>query len=74
LPARQVKKKYKHDSSKILTFDNFKLILNKIPNHVRIDFSGMTEPFLNPEAIKIVQYSYEKKDRKSTRLNSSHLG
>jgi hypothetical protein len=60
-PQDKLKKNYKHDTSKILTFDNFKLILNKISNHVRIDFSGMTEPFLNPEAIKMVQYSYEKK-------------
>lgn len=34
---------------KILSFENFKFLLNKIPNYVRIDFSGMSEPWLNKE-------------------------
>jgi radical SAM protein with 4Fe4S-binding SPASM domain len=60
-PQDKLRENYRKDTAKILSFENFTKILNKIPNHVRIDFSGMTEPFLNPEAIEMVKYCYAKK-------------
>lgn len=33
-----------------LTYDEFKMVLDKIPRYVRIDFSAFSEPFLNRES------------------------
>ena len=35
---------------KYLSFPDFVTILHKVPQHVRIDFSGMAEPWVNPSA------------------------
>ena len=45
-PQDNLIKNYK-SQNKYLTLENFKLILNKVPKFVRIDFSGMAEPWLN---------------------------
>ena len=37
-----------HKADKYLTGENFKRIVDKLPSHVRIDFSGMSEPWANP--------------------------
>ncbi len=42
---------------KYLTLDNFKTILSKIPKHVRIDFSGTSEPWANPECTSILLHT-----------------
>lgn len=42
----------------MLSVANFKLALSKLPDHVRIDFSGMAEPWLNPDATEMVDYAY----------------
>jgi hypothetical protein len=39
----------------------FKTCLNKIPQHVHINFSGFCEPWLNPSCGKMVRYAYESK-------------
>jgi organic radical activating enzyme len=45
---------------KYLSLDNFKLILNKVPKHVRIDFSGMSEPWVNKDCTAMVQFALER--------------
>ena len=45
---------YGSSSERMLSFEKFKIILNKLPSHVRIDFSGMSEPFANPSCIDMV--------------------
>jgi hypothetical protein len=40
-----------------LTLDNFKLILAKVPKHVRIDFSGMSEPWANRFATDMLEHT-----------------
>jgi Iron-sulfur cluster-binding domain len=42
-----------------MTFDTFKSCLDKIPRDVQIDFSGMAEPWLNPECTKMLLYAYQ---------------
>ena len=42
-----------------MSFDLFKTCLDKIPKDVRIDFSGMAEPWLNKRCTDMVQYSHE---------------
>ena len=44
----------------VLSLDNFKKILNKLPKNTRIDFSGFAEPFLNKECIDMIYYACEK--------------
>ncbi len=42
----------------IMSFETFKICLDKIPKDVRIDFSGMAEPWLNENATKMLLYAY----------------
>lgn len=47
---------YKNEP-KYLTYSNFVEILDKIPKSVRIDFSGMSEAWLNKECTKMLIYT-----------------
>jgi hypothetical protein len=47
-------------NEKYLSLENFKLILSKIPHYVRIDFSGMAEPWANPDATAMLAHTLEK--------------
>ena len=59
-PQDKLVKKYnKTKSIKDLSYDSYKELLSRIPKHVRIDFSGMTEPFLNLEASKMVNHTFD---------------
>lgn len=42
---------------KYLTYSNFVKILDKLPKNIRIDFSGMSEPWLNKECTKMLIYT-----------------
>lgn len=44
----------------LLSFNNFEKCINKVPNDIRIDWSGFCEPFLNQEAVKMILYAKEK--------------
>ncbi len=46
-------------NTKYLSLENFKTILSKVPNHVRIDFSGMAEPWANPDATAMLRHALE---------------
>ena len=41
-----------------MSFETFKTCLDKMPKSLRIIFSGYTEPFLNPECIKMIIYTH----------------
>ncbi len=60
-PQTPLIKNYKNtkDPNKFLTLENFKIVLNKIPKEARIDFSGMSEPWANPECSDMYQYALE---------------
>ncbi len=59
-PQELLVKSYKRRSQQFeMPFDLFKLCLNKVPQNVRIDFSGMAEPWLNKRCTDMVQYAYE---------------
>lgn len=45
--------------AKYLSLENFKLILSKVPDYVRIDFSGMSEPWANPDATAMLRHALE---------------
>jgi len=46
-------------SIKYLSFDDYVKILKKIPKNVRIDFSGMSEPWANTDCTKMVLFTLE---------------
>ncbi len=46
-------------NTKYMSLDDFKTIVAKVPNHVRIDFSGMAEPWANPDATAMLRHVLE---------------
>ncbi len=46
-------------NTKYLSLDDFRTILGKVPKHVRIDFSGMAEPWANPDATAMLRHTLE---------------
>lgn len=57
-PQRTLVKSY--NGEKKLSLENFKRVLDKIPNEVRITFAGFTEPWLHRECTDMLLYAYEK--------------
>lgn len=49
-------KAYK-DAKKKLSLEDFKIVANKLPKYVRIDFAGFSEPFLNNWCVDMIEYS-----------------
>jgi hypothetical protein len=56
-PQDKLKAAYGATSDKYMSLDTFKIILNKLPPHVRVDFSGMAEPWANPLATKMLEFA-----------------
>jgi len=44
----------------LLSFDVFKKCIDNLPPSMGINFSGYSEPFLNPECADMIVYAYEK--------------
>jgi hypothetical protein len=42
-----------------MSMDTFRAILAKVPKHVRIDFSGMAEPWANPDATGMLRHALQ---------------
>lgn len=42
---------------KYLSLDDFKTVVAKLPPYVRVDFSGMAEPWANPAATDMLEYA-----------------
>ena len=60
-PQEKFAKAYKKRSNVLmLSFDVFKACVDKIPVTEEIRFSGMCEPWLNPECTKMLLYAYKK--------------
>ena len=47
-------------NTKYLSLETFKRVLVRVPDYVRIDFSGMAEPWANPEATNMVAHALER--------------
>jgi radical SAM protein with 4Fe4S-binding SPASM domain len=61
-PQDKLIKSYKtapqyNKESKYLLFDDFQKILNKIPHHVDIHFSGMAEPWINKDCTLMLEHA-----------------
>lgn len=57
-----VSKYYEYDKHRTsrMSFEHYKECLCKLPKDTFIEFSGFVEPFLNPESIDMMEYTYEK--------------
>jgi len=49
----------KRSKEYVMTFKTFKTIVDKLPKDLRIDFSGLCEPWLNKECTKMLLYAYD---------------
>ena len=58
-PQRILEKSYTSDK-RIMTLDDFKFMIDKVPREVRITFAGFTEPWLNKYATDMALYAHEK--------------
>jgi len=56
-PQDKLVANYPGDAVRALSFNSFKAILAKVPKHVRIDFSGMSEPWANRFATDMLAYA-----------------
>lgn len=56
-PQDKLVSNYPADAVRALSYANFKTILAKIPEHVRIDFSGMSEPWANRATTDMLAYT-----------------
>ena len=50
----------KYNGRKTLSLRDYKKAIDKVPQNVRIDFSGMCEPFANKDCAEMILYAYEK--------------
>ena len=46
-------------SDKTMTLASFKMVVDKLPQEVRVTFSGFTEPWLNRNTTDMLEYAYE---------------
>lgn len=44
---------------KVLSFENYKKCVDKLPKNTLIEFAGFTEPFFNPSCIDMIKYAKE---------------
>lgn len=56
-PQDKLVSNYPADAVRVLSYDNFRAVLDKLPSHVRIDFSGMAEPWTNRFATDMLAYT-----------------
>ncbi len=58
-PQDRLVKSYPAQEARTLSLAEFKLVAGKLPPRVRIDFSGMSEPWLNRDATAMVVHAFE---------------
>lgn len=58
-PQEKLLNAYK-DNIRIMSFETFKKCVDKVPIDSEIHFTGMAEPFLNPDCAKMIEYAFQK--------------
>lgn len=48
-----------YDANKMLSLNDFKTCLHKLPLNTQIIFAGFAEPFLNPDCLEMIKYADE---------------
>ena len=59
-PQDNLRDAYDRDGDKYMSLETFKKSLDGIDVGVRIDFSGMAEPWVNPECTAMLEYALER--------------
>lgn len=62
-PQDQIRNAYGKVNEKYMSLDTFNMIMDRTPQHVRIDFSGMAEPWANPNATAMLQSALKRGKR-----------
>lgn len=57
-PQKLLLSQYK--GKRFMDFEEYKMAIDKVPQNVRIDFSGMCEPFVNKSCTDMILYAYDK--------------
>lgn len=57
-PQRTLEKSYM--GQRMMTLDNFKSVVDKLPKEIRVTFAGFTEPWLNKNCTDMLLYADEK--------------
>jgi len=50
---------FAEDRQAEMTFDEFRMYLDKMPQDIVVDFAGFVEPFLAKDGLRMVQYAHE---------------
>lgn len=50
----------RYTGHRMMDFEDYKKAIDKVPTNVRIDFSGMCEPFVNPRCADMILYAAAK--------------
>ncbi len=58
-PQEKLLNAYK-DDVRVMSFETFKKCVDKVPIDSEIHFTGMAEPFLNPDCVKMIEYAFRK--------------
>ena len=56
-PQPQLLAAYPRGAPRMLSLEDFRTVLAKVPPYVRIDFSGFAEPFANPECAAMLHHA-----------------
>jgi FkbM family methyltransferase len=48
-----------YDGDRVMSFDSFKKIVDKLPKEIRVTFSGFVEPWLNKRCTDMLIYAHE---------------
>jgi radical SAM protein with 4Fe4S-binding SPASM domain len=56
-PQDELRGAYGRNGAKYLSLEDFHTVLAKIPRHVLIEFSGMAEPWANPQATDMLEHA-----------------
>src|SRR4051812_25183184 len=56
-PQDKLINNYPSDAIRVLTLDNFKIIVDRLPLYVRIDFSGLSEPWASRYATGMLHHA-----------------
>lgn len=59
-PQDRLVKSYPKNQPRDLLLADFIRVVEKLPPHVRIDFSGMSEPWLNPQATNMAVHAFNR--------------
>lgn len=48
------------NGEKVLSLENFKICIDKLPRNTFVEFAGFTEPFFNEQCLNMIQYARKK--------------